>query len=148
MDLINCSNCGREMRTDAIDCIYCGHPLKENTIFMNEEPIKQPVPNHNQTMQSLKCDEQEVLTNIQNIKKIAKVLKVFFIILLGFFALLTVFLLFSFLSYPDDEMIGMLIISLVATGIVGVIMYCLDTFIKWKAYMLQTNYYIYKNSNK
>ena len=168
MALINCSQCGKEISDMATDCIHCGCIIekvekkmvcsecgsqvysKSNVCnYCGSPNINEINTTNSNSMLKNKmssCREREILSNVSKIESIAVIIKVFLIILLGICIFLMFFCIANCVDNSDNfGSIVLLFLSIISMAIIGIVMYSLDTFIKWKAYMLETNYYIYKN---
>lgn len=128
-----CGSCGKKISDIDTVCHHCGALVnEENTKFdyTNEEFEEE--------------NTDEIINNIETIKKAADIVKTLFIILavLCFFA--------SFVSLVNIENDEFFVLFFLVFGIAGAIILVIsrfiEAFIKWKAYMLQTNYGILKNT--
>ena len=120
MALLNCSECGNQVNENDNVCQNCGNSLST---------FKETQSN-------------EIIENIEKIKEAANIID----ILLKIVAILLLVIGFFCLLGWDDEVIA-IAISCGITGIFLLIMSnFVEAFIKWKAYMLETNYRIVKNT--
>lgn len=72
-------------------------------------------------------------------------MKIFLSILFYVSIVLSSFSLIKVIEYSDEDNIFLLIFSIILLLIIWIVRASLETFIKWKAYMLETNYNIYKH---
>lgn len=129
-----CGSCGNKISDIDTVCHHCGAPVnEENTKFdyTNEEIEEE--------------NTDEIINNIETIKKAADIVKTLFIILavLCFFAS---FVSLVNLADGNEYFIIPFLVFGIAGAIILVISRFIEAFIKWKAYMLQTNYGILKNT--
>ena len=140
MALIKCAKCGKEISDNAPDCIYCGNLLNQN-MFNNENDSVWS--NCNNPLSTFR--ENEIIENIAKIKETADIVKIFFKIsasislVVGF-----VSILFGIENGSSFVVLG--ISCCIMGGILLFVSSIIETFIKWKAYMLETNYKIVKNT--
>lgn len=134
MAVIYCSTCGKQANDYDNICSNCGNPLKNNT------PNQ---PNIVSAPQQPATKTDEITENIATIKKAANIIKILFIIL----AVISFIMALVALSNVDwdDDYFGLFVIYGVIGGILLVFSRFIEAFIKWKAYMLETNYEIVKN---
>lgn len=153
MALIKCSECGNEISDEEERCVYCFCPIEEQHSLENKLMINK-TNDINKLSNKVKSDmlkeknklknEREILNNISRIKNVAKGVNILFWIMFCIFMISSVF--FTIVSIPSGDMIGIifLFLSILLAVIFCVLAYTIPPFIKWKAYMLETNYYIYK----
>ena len=137
---IKCSECGSQVYSKSDVCTYCGCPITNETNKIDDVPVLK-------NKMSL-SREKEILNNISGIERVADIIKIFLLILLCVCLFLVLFCIASCIDSPGDFsfVIG-IFLSFISMATIGVAMYCLDTFIKWKAYMLEIGYYIYKKND-
>jgi len=172
MSLIKCPECGKDISNEAPDCIYCGNPLNQNMFNTNTTNVFNQQQEET-TTQKLLCSEcgnqvnendsvcencgnplsafieNEILENVEKIKTTADIVKLFFKILayISFIAGIIILIpSFDDIEYGDFTLLGLAILCCVIGGILLFISSIIETFIKWKAYMLETNYKIVKNT--
>lgn len=173
MSLIKCPECGKDISNKAPDCIYCGNPLNQNMFNTNTTNVFNQQQEET-TTQKLLCSEcgnqvnendsvcqncgnplsafieneileNEILENVEKIKRTADIVKLFYKILAD------ISLIVGFISILSGMENGSSYVVLgisccIMGGILLFVSSIIETFIKWKAYMLETNYKIVKNT--
>ena len=165
MALINCSECGNQVNKNDSICQNCGNPLNQNMFNTNATNIFNQ-PQEETTTQKLKCSEcgnqvnendsicsncgcpliqNEITENIEKIKATADTVKLF-LKLLSYISLIVgiISVLFGLENGSSYAILG--ILCCIIGGILLFVSSVIETFIKWKAYMLETNYKIVKNT--
>lgn len=167
MALINCSECGNQVNENDSVCSNCGNQLNQNMFNTNTTNIFNQ-PQEETTTQKLLCSEcgnqvnkndsvcsncgnplsilkttetNEITKNIETIKKTANVVDILLKVVAVIFFVVGVLCLFGW----DDEVIVIAIFCGIIGAILLVVSNFIGAFIKWKAYMLETNYGILKN---
>ena len=140
MALIKCAKCGKEISDNAPDCIYCGNLLNQNMFNNENDSVSQncgnPLPVFEET------ETNEIMENIEKIKEAANIID----ILLKVVAVI-LFIVGFFCLFGWGDIYEVIAICCGITGpILLVISNFIKPFIKWKAYMLETNYKISKNT--
>lgn len=168
MALLNCSECGNQVNENDSVCQNCGNPLNQNMFNTNTTNVFNQQQEET-TTQKLLCSEcgnqvnendsvcqncgnplsafieNEILENVEKIKTTADIVKLFFKIL-AYISLIVGFI--SILSGMENgsSYVVLGISCCIMGGILLFVSSIIETFIKWKAYMLETNYKIVKNT--
>jgi len=167
MALINCSECGNQVNEGDNVCQNCGNPLNQN-VFNTEVTNKFNQEQEESTIQKILCDkcgnqvnesdnicqncgnllstfneteQNEILENVEKIKVAADTIN---ILLKGMSVILFLIGFIYMFQYGDGPTFAIFF------GIIGFILLIISNFIKvfikWKAYMLETNYKISINT--
>lgn len=165
--LLNCSECGNEVSENDNVCQNCGNPLNQNVLNMETTNIFNQQQTRLNNQELLLCDEcgkevnkeddacqncgnllstnenekNEITENIKKIKEAANIICVLVkvvAVILFFVAFICIF------QYGDGP--GFALLFGIMGGILFVISNFIKAFIMWKAYMLETNYIISKNT--
>lgn len=147
MDFIKCPECGNEIDINNEACQNCGCPITE--IIKNDKNIitniKETVLNYyNDNKPTESLNDALIQENINSINKINKIIQTVCLILTILGIIFTCFIIIMMID--SDDYAFLLLLSIPFTFISGIIGYSIDTFLNWKAYMLLTNYNIYKNT--
>ena len=164
MALIKCAKCGKEISDEAPDCIYCGNLLNQNIFNTDFNQSKEQTTTHkllcsecgNQISENdsvcQNCGnplsafkENEIIENIEKIKETADIVKIFFNISASI-SLIVGFISILFCMENGSSYMVLGISCCVMGSVLLFVSSIIETFIKWKAYMLETNYKIVKNT--
>lgn len=147
--LVNCKGCGKTTPATSENCIYCGAPIKavnkkDNTPRddhkeeVNNKPIIKEEPTIKEEYNLEETNDKDVYATWKFYIKWAKTIKIICFIFAGL-ACLSALILIINESYEDSSELIPVGLFMLVYGIF------IEKDLKWKAYMLKSNYHIMNN---